>query len=148
MLGTGLRARMYDPSIGRFLQRDVLRRSGRGIVGLNRFVYTGSGPVSRTDPSGLCEDPGGDGTRICIETYIPMETAWGFVGDNRGPRSDGGTYRTRQQFSVTAEGQVRVFAHGDMGTSKLALDPDRTARKGVRELCFVDHSKVLADALL
>src|SRR5581483_796945 len=48
-----LRARMYDPTIGRFLSRDpVLGLLGRP-AGLNRYVYAVNSPCSYTDPSGL-----------------------------------------------------------------------------------------------
>jgi RHS repeat-associated protein len=42
-----LRARYYDPSIGRFLGRDPL-------PGGNLYAYVGNNPVNFTDPSGLC----------------------------------------------------------------------------------------------
>ncbi len=48
-----LRARMYDPSLGRFLQADPVRKSGSGATGWNRYVYVGDNPTDATDPSGL-----------------------------------------------------------------------------------------------
>ena len=42
-------ARYYDPSSGRFVQRDPIGIRG----GLNSYVYAGSDPVRRIDPSGL-----------------------------------------------------------------------------------------------
>ena len=41
-----LRARYYDPSIGRFLSQDPL-------PGGNLYAYVGSNPVNRMDPTGL-----------------------------------------------------------------------------------------------
>jgi len=42
-------ARYYDPSTGRFAQRDPIGISG----GLNVYVYVAGNPVSQIDPSGL-----------------------------------------------------------------------------------------------
>ncbi len=43
-----LRARSYDPALGRFLQQDPLPL-------LNRYTYVGNNPASWLDPTGLCE---------------------------------------------------------------------------------------------
>ena len=50
---TGLifyRARYYDPSIGRFTQRDPIGMLG----GTNLYAYAGSNPTNFRDPEGLC----------------------------------------------------------------------------------------------
>lgn len=47
-----LRARMYDPSSGRFLQRDPLAGHVRIPFSLNRFTYAVNSSLNRTDPSG------------------------------------------------------------------------------------------------
>jgi RHS repeat-associated protein len=49
-----LRARYYDPSLGRFISEDP-----KGLeAGVNSYVYVGNNPISGTDPSGLggCSD--------------------------------------------------------------------------------------------
>jgi len=48
-----LRARYYNPSIGRFMSRDPPPKSGPGITGWNRYAYASDNPVSLVDPSGL-----------------------------------------------------------------------------------------------
>lgn len=47
-----LRARYYDPSLGRFLSEDATGLAG----GINSYVYADNDPVNRTDPLGLCPE--------------------------------------------------------------------------------------------
>jgi len=60
-----LRARMYDPQSGRFLQRDPLF----GLIGspqsLNRYSYARNNPVTLVDPSGFMGQD--DDTKACID---------------------------------------------------------------------------------
>jgi RHS repeat-associated protein len=48
-----LRARMYDPSIGRFMQRDTFAGAVGVPLSLNRFSYAHNNPATLIDPSGL-----------------------------------------------------------------------------------------------
>ena len=50
---TYLRARHYDPSIGRFMTRDTWAGGGASPLSLNRFSYVENNPLSLADPSGL-----------------------------------------------------------------------------------------------
>ncbi len=47
-----LRARYYDPTIGRFLTRDPLPGSTRSPQSLNPYPYVQNNPVNRVDPTG------------------------------------------------------------------------------------------------
>lgn len=47
-----LRARVLEPTMGRFLQRDVMRGESLRPQSLNRYVYAENNPVRFTDPSG------------------------------------------------------------------------------------------------
>jgi hypothetical protein len=42
-----------------------------------------------------------------MRTYIPFENALNFVGDNRGPRQNGGTYRTEQIVRIETNPNVK-----------------------------------------
>lgn len=60
-----LRARFYDPTIGRFVTADPLPGSALDPQALSRYTYVRSNPTNFTDPTGhfLCWDgcsPGGD----------------------------------------------------------------------------------------
>jgi RHS repeat-associated protein len=48
-----LRARFYDPTIGRFLTPDPLRGFSTDPQSLNRYAYAGNNPVNRVDPTGM-----------------------------------------------------------------------------------------------
>jgi len=56
-----LRARYYDPSVGRFMTQDPLRKSGPGVSGWNRSDYVGNNPTRFADRTGLC------GSDVCLE---------------------------------------------------------------------------------
>ncbi len=62
-----LRARYYDPSMGRFPGRDPLPF-------FNRYAYVGNNPVNLVDPSGLChQELGADA--ICFLVHR-MDSLW------------------------------------------------------------------------
>jgi RHS repeat-associated protein len=55
--GTGLtylRARYYDPSLGRFMSRDSLVGFSTSPQSLNQYVYVANNPATSVDPSGRC----------------------------------------------------------------------------------------------
>jgi len=78
------RARMYDPSIGRFLQKDPAGMAD----GPNLYAYVGNNPVNRADPSGMRfqegpDDPppsygggGGAGGSSSISASEPSSYGW------------------------------------------------------------------------
>jgi RHS repeat-associated protein len=53
-----LRARYYDPSVGRFITRDPILGNGYIPSTLNRYVYVGNNPINFIDPQGLCAEDG------------------------------------------------------------------------------------------
>jgi len=49
-----LRARYYDPALGRFLTKDPFPGFAAGPQSQNRYTYSGNDPVNLVDPYGLC----------------------------------------------------------------------------------------------
>ncbi|MED1919519.1 polymorphic toxin-type HINT domain-containing protein, partial [Bacillus thuringiensis] len=49
-----LRARYYDPKIGRFISEDTYKGQVDNPLTLNRYTYTGNNPLRYIDPSGHC----------------------------------------------------------------------------------------------
>jgi RHS repeat-associated protein len=47
-----LRARQYDPGLGRFISGDPIQPGGPGVVGLNLYTYAAANPTQWTDPAG------------------------------------------------------------------------------------------------
>jgi RHS repeat-associated protein len=67
--GTGLyylRARYYDPSVGRFISRDPVGGLSRVPLSNNRYAYTLNNPLHFVDPSGYAPEVPGD---LSAEAY-------------------------------------------------------------------------------
>ena len=83
-----LRARFYNPVVGRFMQEDVYRGDG-----LNLYAYCGNNPVVYYDPSGygkkvVCSKEGGKPEEDGAETTKNRRQALNEAKDNAGvPRS-------------------------------------------------------------
>jgi RHS repeat-associated protein len=94
-----LRARWYDPSVGRLTTIDPMSGSAGTPASLNRYGYAAASPTVNTDPSGYCT--GGGDVIYCIERWIPSALECNPMrvcgtGDDRWwPLPYGGTYKFR-----------------------------------------------------
>ncbi|MDR6937329.1 RHS repeat-associated core domain-containing protein [Luteibacter sp. 3190] len=70
-----MRARYYDPEIGRFLSTDPASTTPGSVVAFNRYVYASNNPVLNIDPDGRQSVPGS------IDWQAPgMMEAWQTTG--------------------------------------------------------------------
>jgi RHS repeat-associated protein len=107
-----MRARYYDPQLGRFLSEDPIGVSG----GLNLYAYAGNDPVNMWDPTGMdpmaggegCDLPGGGrGVRNkqgeCVAVTLPDIT----VSSQAEPPTDIVTIEPGRQYFINVyEGAV------------------------------------------
>jgi len=77
-----LRARMYEPEVGRLLQRDPLAANLFSPFGIHCYVYASSNPTTQADPSGLTS------LQLCYNAYpLSFQPAHAFLvlkGDQPG----------------------------------------------------------------
>lgn len=115
-----LRARYYNPVVGRFLQEDTYRGDG-----LNLYTYCANNPVVYFDPSGhACDRPeqsvppntqgdqavNGDGSNSKVDNIIKQVEAW--LGENVR--------------AITNKNGDKVFTSED-GTKRLRFDINNTS---------------------
>nr|WTB09098.1 polymorphic toxin-type HINT domain-containing protein [Streptomyces antimycoticus] len=96
---THIGAREYDPVTGQFLSLDPLLTPDQG-QSLNGYSYANQNPVTDSDPTGLCVDPGnghcmptngGDaGKDAPPENHYPSGGGWHHGGGGGGGGSRGG----------------------------------------------------------
>ncbi|MFQ5801421.1 MAG: RHS repeat-associated core domain-containing protein [Candidatus Methylomirabilales bacterium] len=74
-----LRARWYDPSVGRFITRDPFPGFLLRTVSLNRFVYAENNPVKLIDRSGLIPETASTGTLLNAIESLALKGAMSFA---------------------------------------------------------------------
>jgi len=80
-----LRARLYEPSTGRFLSRDPAALDTGDPLELNRYVYTANNPINGSDPTGLFLNLGTYGLTVRSQRAAAgalAGAAGGFVGSS------------------------------------------------------------------
>ena len=118
---TGLyycQARYYDPGTGRWVTRDPIGYAG----GVNLYGYCGSGPIGRSDRSGLQDDDDDDAYEMYLEAH-----------------QDDDDDESKEESTPTPEPPDPPMPEPDMGP----YDPTAglTTSTKLAEDCFVDLSE-------
>ena len=91
-----LRARYYDPTVGRFISKDRLSGALAVPLSRNRYIYALANPIGLLDPSGFAAIPSGDlsgGSLVHSGAIISTIFAggFGFIGSGPGIPTSGPT---------------------------------------------------------
>lgn len=93
-----LRARYYDPSIGRFTSKDPVES------GMNRYAYCGNNPVNRIDPSGLFDEKTllrmGANNADVATLQRTLSQWWGYKGKDGKPLVADGIWGENTEYAV------------------------------------------------
>ncbi len=83
---TDMGTRLYDPTMGRFTERDVIFGTPTNPLTLNQYAYANDSPLVYTDPTGNYADPSGCTTAKCYND-IMKGSASGIVSSQGGDPS-------------------------------------------------------------
>jgi RHS repeat-associated protein len=67
-----LRARYYDPRVGRFLTADSIVPDPLSSMGWNRYAYVGNNSTNYVDPSGRCQGLSGAAFDVCATAVLAI----------------------------------------------------------------------------
>lgn len=114
-----MRARAYDPSIGRFVSADPIGFA----AGTNFYTYASGDPINRTDPTGLDDNPNPDiptgslipGSGFLCDSCSGSSTGvapGSSLGGGGGGGGRGGARRARALRPQTPESHAPLVANG------------------------------------
>nr|WP_275900999.1 RHS repeat-associated core domain-containing protein [Paenibacillus periandrae] len=96
-----LRARYYDPTVGRFINKDTYEGDIKNPLSLNLYTYVGNNPLTRIDPSGhdwLNAVSGFLDSFVDSYSFGLWSKAWGKVDEARGIESYDSDRAVGQEF--------------------------------------------------
>jgi RHS repeat-associated protein len=158
-----MKGRVYDPTIGRFLQADVVVQSSNQILSYNRYAYVWNNPLAYVDPTGYVMDEGGDdisgeqGNESSDSDLNAENDERHFGEEDEGLGSEGGGDSSNQSEEKETEGKSEFEKYFEETTGMsvedaLALYQEQTGKtltKEEVERMFVDpgyaKSMLMAD---
>jgi RHS repeat-associated protein len=123
-----LRARYYDPALGRFLTRDPYPAYATVPGTLHRYIYVGDNPVNRVDPSGL------QWAATPRKSPTPRRAASGRAAGRVGAPQRGGRPSYRPGLSNPQAGAVMDSRFSGAGSSRWSYDMTQAAAKRAQGL--------------
>jgi RHS repeat-associated protein len=108
-----LRARWYDPRIGRFVSADPFEGRPQDPRSLNRYVYAHNDPVHGTDPSGKFTDWAQFGRDVEAEVKRQYESAFPMhnVSFGKQLRYEGGFWKPDiQNFTLSVYQEIKPLS--------------------------------------
>ena len=104
-----LRARYYDPGVGRFTSMDTWAGRSRNPISLNKYLYGNANPVSHTDPSGNFSI-GGQMAAVSAFGILAVSSQYSYqIGQSLAGGLDGdGSFTNRQTGWLILAGMAGV----------------------------------------
>lgn len=146
-----LRARYYDPYIGRFVSEDMYRGEDNNPLSLNLYTYTHNDPINFWDPSGhaaIKKGMTGDSVKMVQEQLV--EAGYNIAIDGSfGPKTLAAVKQFQRDQGITVDGYVgnQTLAYLK-NVSATANAPDYAKQAALKEAAKAKPGHIASSANL